>query len=325
MAMLNFDFELNFDPSKMVNSQSEHEHFDRLLNFSDDKRILLIQDQRNGYGKTSLLMRFRHHCRTVRNVPVCIVNLDHEQLPTSYALVNRIVEELSGYIAFEEYEKVNEAIKAENFAAIQLLSRYLDHLPSLLGYVSIGSVDNAPNFQAMGTQINIHSVSEADLEILLGLYKPSPLTESQRHFAHEIAIKAFFSDLSKYLKSGARLVLLFDAYEKAQAALIQWMMHQLFAPSFFRAPELTGMAVVIAGHSVPQFRHEFPEPDCARLIVEINGLTDWDEEDIGEALIKYNRRNTKERRKLLLKAMKDLQATPLDIIQIIKRSKSEKQ
>ena len=72
--------EKNFDPKKFIDREFEQELFEELLQLKDNARILAIQDDKGGMGKSQLLEQFKYRCRTVKpRTPVSLIALD--QLP----------------------------------------------------------------------------------------------------------------------------------------------------------------------------------------------------------------------------------------------------
>jgi hypothetical protein len=76
------------DPRKFIDREFEQELFAELLLLKDGARILAIRD-RGGMGKSHLLEKFQHRCRTNRpdRIPISLVELDQLSDNTPLALI----------------------------------------------------------------------------------------------------------------------------------------------------------------------------------------------------------------------------------------------
>lgn len=86
-----------FDPTTFIDRESEQELFEELLSLHTDAQILAIRDA-GGTGKSHLLERFRHRCRTVKpRTPVSLVKLDQLPSRSPLDLVRIVVNDLSTF------------------------------------------------------------------------------------------------------------------------------------------------------------------------------------------------------------------------------------
>jgi hypothetical protein len=115
-----------FDPRNFIDREFEQELFADLLLLQDDARILAIRDK-GGMGKSHLLEKFQHRCRTNRpeRIPISLVELD--QLPDSspLALIKLIVQHLARFeVACPRFIHYDSARVSADFMSIRT-STYL--------------------------------------------------------------------------------------------------------------------------------------------------------------------------------------------------------
>jgi hypothetical protein len=260
----------DFDPRKFIDREFEQELFEDLLQFKDAARILAIQDEQGGMGKSQLLEKFRYRCRTVKpRTPVSLIKLD--QLPGNSPLdfVNIAVKDFASFgIDFVNFNRYETARICRDFTPI-------------------GAALNLQQVTfAKATDVTIAGVATKIQHAQNVFVSPgvTEFTPEQDIRAKEVCLQAFFSDL-KELRSSECLVALLDAYEKCPKNIKDWIEEYLLDQLFF---DIEGrpkrFILVIAGREVPNFETRWAVEDCADTVKSVRRLGTWTKRHVEECL-----------------------------------------
>jgi len=259
---------MSFDPTQFIDREFEQELFEELLRFDTPKRILAIRDM-GGMGKSHLLERLEYRCRTVKpRIPVSVIALDQLEDCSPLSLVKTIAEHLSGRfkLNFESFKRYEGARQLGNFSIIS------------------GSVYlQAANFtDAEGVRIAATIVEKANVVVSSG---GSLLTQEQEKTARQVVVDSFFDDLQQ-ICANEPLVIMFDAYEKCDRSLQEWIMNYLLERYFFNDtyPPQARYAFVVAGREIPHFLSRWSAEEYQRLVKSIDELRKWEKRHVEECL-----------------------------------------
>jgi hypothetical protein len=125
-----------------------------------------------------------------------------------------------------------------------------------------------------------------DDELLTTRHNPpvEPLTPEQEATAQEVSIRAFFDDLSA-ICADRTIVLMFDAYEKCNDKLKQWIEEYFLERLFFnREQRPQRLLLVVSGREVPDFDARWSIDDCDTLIRSVKELGKWGRSDVADCL-----------------------------------------
>jgi len=279
----------NFDPTKIVNFSSERALFERLLHFSDDRRILTITEERSGFGKTSLIKKMRHICIS-QDYPVSLIQLGSEEALSPYILAKHIVRELKNKVEFTQFNAIDDALELNDLAALQ---PYLQN-QGVRGEVQVNKIESGAENNQVASFIyndNRHHISlDDETKNIASSLLNSPITPERKTIIYRQALKIFLDEIEKYLKKYRKpVVLLFDAYEKCSLELQKWILADLIAPLYFKTNRLPKrLLMVFAGQQVPKLDHEFPQERCDKIVHKIPELSSWTEKDLIFCLNQYN-------------------------------------
>jgi hypothetical protein len=262
-----------FDPEKFIDREFELELFQELLSCNGTTRILAIKD-RSGTGKSQLLKRLDHYCRTIKpRIPVSLIPWD--QLPdrSPIFLTSKIFEHLSALgVSFDTYSNLDNARIRGDLNAFGAWSK-IDASVHLCG-VDFAAAHNP---KIAGVIYEMPSVQVANIYSSGGILSPD-----QQRMAQAEVINAFFHDLNAYC-SDHPVVLMFDSYERGGEELQTWLEKYLLERSFFSFKP-SKLLLVLAGQRNPQFHSMWPKADCDLLVRSVDRLGKWSKKDIEQFL-----------------------------------------
>ncbi|MCI0519345.1 MAG: hypothetical protein L0Z70_03715 [Chloroflexi bacterium] len=265
-----------FDPKKFIDRKFETEVFKELIQLKDDARILTIQDQ-GGMGKSQLLEKLRHLCRTGKpRVPITLIALDELPDDAPLTLVRLMVEHLTDadrqFPAF--WNKFN-AMLDKDLAKIR---------GGIAGAVTMPN----PNL-ASAEDVNIAGVQyKIDQAVIHQSGAAAQLDAEQVKSAQKATIDAFMAEIKEYAAREG-IVIILDSYERCKDPIKEWMRDPLLEQYFFdfdNRPEK--LVLVVAGRSVPDFDLYWPEEDIQKVVKTIQELSIWEKEHVIECLKAYD-------------------------------------
>jgi hypothetical protein len=273
---------LEFDPRDHIDRNAEQELFRDLVSFTSTARMLTICDK-GARGKSSLLKRLQYNCKYEMkpSVPACMVALDQLEDISHFELIKKIHEELKG-VTFPKFDKLNNARMANDFAPFEL--RTFEPRNRI-------SVEGPVEREAMVVAEYTHTVVEQGDVIIVKRFPP--LSADQQTFAQNKCIEAFFEDL-RVICATQPIVLLFDAWERCNLQLREWITDELLRNHCFNPDENlrpANLAIVLASrpHGKEQ-RHGLRDDEFIRLFADAQeyaavvlsrtSLSDWDADHV---------------------------------------------
>lgn len=258
-----------FDPNKFIDREFEFELFEELLKFESPARILTICDK-GGMGKSQLLEKFKHRCRTIPpRTAVSLIALDQLAGSSPLTLVKALEKDLSPLgLKFDRFKKFESARVSADFSPFRSAI-----------YLEGSSFEKARDVRISGSMANFERVET--VTVATNVIELSPEQES---VAQEAVIDSFFDELHRQALT-QKVVLLFDAFEKCQEPLKTWMLAHLLERYFFNPDRPSARLVcVLAGREIPAFHMQWPCEDCARLVRSVSELAKWKKEHVAECL-----------------------------------------
>lgn len=287
--------ELN--PRSLIDRDDEQELFRQLTSFNTAARMLAISD-RGGWGKSSLLRRLLYNCQWELRPPAaaCLIQFDDHKDPAPFALVSKIVEELSsveGQNTRERFAKFNEL---DNARVFKIAAAFDDGADYRSRGRQITAVSHAGSVGEGGVSAGLHVQHANKIEYSS---ERSEFTEEQERHARMRCVQAFFDDL-RTVCATQPIVLMFDAFEQCNVKLRDWILgeflrNNVLHPDRNLRPDKLG--IVIAGRpyhpsSNPEglrpdeFRPVFgSQADMEACVLSIASLSKWDPDHISKFLI----------------------------------------
>ena len=265
--------EKNFDPKKFIDREFEQELFEELLQLKDNARILAIQDNKGGMGKSQLLEQFRYRCRTVRpRTPVSLIALDQLPGDSPLDLINMVVQHLSNFgVDFPEFNRYESARISKDFTPIRASI-----------YLQGATFREAKDVMIAGTATRVQQAATVNIGTVVVEFTPE-----QERKAQEVCLRAFFDDLKKHC-AREQIVLMLDAYEKCPKAIKDWIEDWLLEQFFFdfeHRPER--LILVIAGREILNFEMRWSAEDCKETVRSVKALGQWTQRHVEECLRVY--------------------------------------
>lgn len=247
-----------FDPQKFIDRESEQELFEDLLQLKDVARILAIEDK-FGMGKSQLLQKFQHRCRTARRprTPVSLVDLSQLPDKSPLGLMLQLERELSSFVEFPNFARLESARRGYDFTTIR------------------GAVDLR---SANLTQAKIR-VAAVMMDIKQGPVTVNAtatvFTEEQQAFAREHVVQAFLDELVEHCRQQL-VVLIFDTYDHCDPELQEWLMDHFLEPYCFNVEHRPSqLVVVVAGRTLPDFEQYWSRAEIEKIIKSVRALGKW--------------------------------------------------
>lgn len=258
-----------FDPNKFIGREYEQGLFEELLKAETSARILAIRDQ-GGNGKSLLLEKFQHRCRTGQpRTPVSLIALDqlHDYSPLS--LIKKIIEPLSAIgITFENFDRIENARVDADFKTIRAST-----------YFQGSNFSGASNMKISGTMTNLEHAETVNVT-----NATVKLTPDQERLAQDLVVRAFFNDLHTYCEKSP-LVIMFDTFEKCDANLKDWIVSHFLERNFFSdSCESCLLRLVLAGKELPNFHANWSNEACESTLRVVNELGKWTKENVEECM-----------------------------------------
>jgi hypothetical protein len=263
-----------FNVDRFIDRDEEQTLFETVLDTSSSRRLIAIRGE-PGAGKSELLLRYQHRCRTSRpRIPVSLVEL--RPALDRLALVEHIATELRAPLP--SFRRLRLAARSGDFdpfrAWIDLHEARFDGAQNVR--IASTLVENAD-------QVNVHAPS-------------GKLTEGQERIVRELCVHAFFADLVELCHEQA-VVLILDAYEKIEEqdeyteeqAIVEWV-HTELLERLFDEPDPLNLVVVLAGRAMPAFEANWPAEDVATRVERREKLGQWSRDHIEQCLAAHRYR-----------------------------------
>lgn len=293
-----------FDPDKFIDREFELGLFQELLTFNDTARILAIKDG-SGTGKSQLLKKLEHYCRTIKpRIPVSLIACDQLGDRSPLFLTRKIFEHLSSVVSFDSYSSLDKARISGDFNAFGALSK-------IEGSVHLRDVDFLGAIKPKIAGV----IHETEIAVANIFATTASLSEDQEKLAQEEVIDAFFRDLKGHC-SNRPVVLMFDSYEKGGEILATWFEEFLLERHFFSGGP-SKLLLVLAGQESPRFHALWPKEDCDLLVKSVDRLGRWTKEHVEQCLRVNGFKYESDHVELLHKFIETLNAPPSDVVNIM--------
>lgn len=200
------------DATKIYDRDPEARVYGELVRLERDRRVLVVSE-RSGMGKTDFLRKLRLESTRDHAVPVALVFLDDfASRPDEFKVVDHIHDELKGTgAALPNYERLRAELRMRNVLG------FAAQLDDVRGIVNMsGAVIESGAPKIAGVMYNITAE----------VYQPPPWDDEIDTQAKRMCVEAFLADLTQFV-SEAPLALMFDALDKAEEALLEWIINQL--------------------------------------------------------------------------------------------------
>ena len=260
--------EKNFDPDKFINCETEQGAFQELLTLQGSQRILAVKDK-GGKGKSQLLEKYKHCCRTKHRIPVSLVKLDQLGGISALDLV-KIIEGhyCNGFdLSFPKFKAFETARIAKDFTRIQT-SIYLQgaNFEGAQG-VKIASINIE---QTQSTYINKEICS---------------FTEDQERLAQDVCVQTFIDEMQE-LAMRHPIVLMLDNYNNCPETIKDWIENYLFE-RLFRENLPNYLIIVIAGTEIPNFKNYCDDNSFEEIVLSLPPLRPWTKEHVRQFLCSH--------------------------------------
>jgi Cdc6-like AAA superfamily ATPase len=267
----------DIDPENAVDRDVEQEEFRNLLTLQEKARLLIIQD-REGTGKTTLLRRLHYNCRRVETprVPAGMVDLENREIASSFDLILSLRNSLEK-VKFDEFDQLNRA-------RVNKDSKAFSGAYGRISQAFQGASFSGGQQSISGVGIGTQNVSQQTIIEGAAL----PWSEEQEELARQECIQAFFKDL-KVITESQTVVLLIDHLDKmANKELQEWIQDELVYPLCFDLDNRPARFVlVLAGRELPGFNALIKAKPAfyGDLIRSKTSLSEWSDEHVKEFLM----------------------------------------
>lgn len=253
------------DPTKIYDRDDESSLYGSLVRFEMPRRILLVSE-RSGMGKTDFLRKLRLESTRDHSIPVALVHLDNfESRPDAALIVDMINDELTRTGAsLPNYVKLRTAHRMKN------VLRFVEELKQVQGVVDMSEAvieGGAPKIA--GIMYNITAET----------FVMPPWDEAMDAQAKMMCVEAFLADLTDYA-SQHTLALMFDAIDKAEEEIVEWIVNELVSRRALKQWEERKLVIVLAGIDVADLvlgRLRVEEKDC---VERLTGFAAWDADQL---------------------------------------------
>jgi hypothetical protein len=258
-----------FEPKRFIDRDDEQQLFENVLDTGSSHRMIAISGE-PGAGKSELLLRYRHRCRTsLPRIPVSFVEL--KPALDRLALVERIARELK--TPLPRFQQLRIAWRSGEFEPFR---QWIN--------LENASFEGAHDFKVANTLV------EYAREVTV-VTPDGKLTEGQDAMARELCIHAFFDDLVKMARQQS-VVLILDAYEKVsderdedehEGPVLSWL-HGELLERLFDEPDPLNLVVVLAGRVMPNFEANWAAESIAARVELREKLGEWTREHVEQCL-----------------------------------------
>jgi hypothetical protein len=256
-------FKTSIPTESIIDREVEQEEFKNMLKFQEEARLLVIQD-RQSTGKTTLLRRLHYNCKwdEIPPKPASLVYLDNTtEMDSPFALVEKIRMGLSG-LQFQTFDRLLRARvnrDASAFIGSSVAYRAIQHFE--------GSTFSGGSVQAVSQQYNV----SGDLNV-----NPLAWTAEQEALARQECISAFFKEIKENADQNP-LVVLLDSYDdRCNEDLQTWIRDNFVYPLCFDVQNRPQqLLLVLAGRKLPGFKDLLQRPNYSHLIRSRASLGSW--------------------------------------------------
>ncbi|MGH9840615.1 MAG: hypothetical protein ACREEM_17700 [Blastocatellia bacterium] len=271
-----------FTPDKLIDREAEQEIFEKLLLHEDDARLLTISDQ-GGQGKSALLKRLHYNCFYWKEMPVCLIELQHREDRGPFQIVEEIRNDFRANfprLQFKEFDYLN--------------ARRMDQEPSAFGVGSgavQGSIQGTVNAQTAtlgGSNNLVAGVGLQNVEkVIINPNSPAVWTPDREEDARNQCVTAFFKDL-KVICLEETVVLLLDTWDGCKNdKLRNWILKVLLWQHCFDLENRPGRFVLVLSgreEGFPNFKSILKDR-YSTFVRSIESLGEWNEKHVKEFLI----------------------------------------
>lgn len=288
-----------FEPKRFIDRENEQKLFEEVLDTASSRRLIAIRGE-PGAGKSQLLLRYHHRCRTSNpRIPVSFVEL--RPALDRLALVERIATELKTQLP--GFRKLRLALRSGDFEPFRQWINLHE-----------ARFEGAHNFRIANTLIE-HA---RDVTVTA----PTGLTEGQETIARELLVDAFFNDLVERARS-EHLVLILDSYEKladedqaeTEETVSGWLQSELLE-RLFDEPDPLNLVVVLAGREMPNFDGNWSAEQIEARVERREKLGEWSRDHIKQCLDAHGFRHRPEHIDVFHNLV-TMGATPHQLIQLM--------
>jgi hypothetical protein len=261
-----------FPAEKTVDRETERDIFTKLLKFENEARLLVIQDEEET-GKTTLLRRLQFDCEWIHELPSVLVSLELETIGTDFDLISAIRDGLSRPsfdLAFDVYDALNKMRVSKKGQALATFA---------------GAIEGTADATEADIEGKGHRFAGVLIEQLINL-EVGEWTSELEELVRKECIQAFFADLHQ-IADKQPVVILLDSYDKrCNPALQQWILSSFVRPLCFGEDRPEKLVVVLAGRpaeGVPNFE-TFGAGKYKQFVTSIRSLAQWSEDHVKEWL-----------------------------------------
>lgn len=248
------------DVTKIFDREGESQMYGELIRRERDRRVLVVSE-RSGMGKTEFLRKIKLESTRDYAVPVALVSLDDfGNLPDEFKVVDHIHEELKQSGAeLSGFARLRQALGMHNALA------FATELQAVQG-----SVDMSGAVIASGAP----RIAGVIFEINADTYQPQPWDDDMDAQGKRMCVEAFLADLTRLVCS-APVVLMFDALDKAEEQLLEWIVNQVCRRALQDWQERK-LVVVLAGTDVESRVLGRLRTEEQEVVERLPKFADWD-------------------------------------------------
>jgi hypothetical protein len=253
------------DPTKIYDRDPEARVYGELVRLEMPRRVLVVSE-RSGMGKTDFLRKLKLESTRDHSVPVALVALDNfVGRPDEFAIVEYMYGELKRTGApLPNFARLRAAHRMKNVLL------FAGELLEVQGFVDMsGAVIESGAPRIAGVMININAET----------YVPPPWDDEMDAQAKIMCVEAFLADLSLFASKDP-LALMFDAVDKAEEDLLEWIISELVRGRALQQWQDRKLVIVLAGTAVDALvlgRLPADEQDCVERLA---GFATWDAEQL---------------------------------------------
>lgn len=252
-------------PNDFINRTAEQEIFDGLVQFTDNARLLVIEDKK-GTGKSTLLEMLQYKCKYSLDCRVSSIQLDDPNINSPFIFIESLRNGFPIDQTFEQFDKFNEARVSKVAAVFSPSSAPINVSGSI---TASNAVFAGATPELIGAQVNYYANSE--------------WSSAQEEQARRRCIRAFFDDL-KAINATMPIVILLDAYERCSGELKTWVVDDFIRTlSFEVRTRPNRLLIVLAGRELPDFRGLLQQRYDS-LVKSRRPLSGWQKEHLKDVL-----------------------------------------
>jgi len=253
------------DPTRIYDRDPEALVYAQLVRLEMPRRVLVVSE-RSGMGKTDFLRKLRLESTRDHAIPVALVHLDNfESRPDEALIVDMINDELTRTGAeLPNYARLRAAHRMKD------VLRFAEELKEVQGLVDMTAAvieGGAPKIA--GIMYNITAET----------FVMPPWDEDMDAQAKSMCVQAFLADLTNYA-SQHPLALMFDAIDKAEEDILEWIISELVSRRALREWEQRKLVIVLAGVEVAELVLGRLHIDQREYVEQLPGFAEWDADQL---------------------------------------------